>query len=427
MRFRRTRIATGLALAGAASLAHAAGFALIEQNASGLGNAYAGQAAAASDASTIFFNPAGMGVLADSQLAIAANLIKPSARFRDGGALAAPLQALGGTGGDAGSLAMVPNAYYVHPMSRELAFGVGVNVPFGLKTEYDAGWMGRFQAVTSEVKTVNLNPSMSYRLSDQVLVGLGLNAQYIEATLTNMVNYSALAGGALGPGLEGLAKVKGDDYGWGYNLGVLFELGDTRIGAAYRSEIDYTLEGRVAFADLPLAMATHPALQAGPVRARVTMPSTASLSLLHRLSPSLDLLADVTWTGWSAFDVLTVHRTSGEVVSSTTENWRDNWRYALGVTWHRDRSWSWRAGLAYDQTPVEDAFRTARIPDESRTWVALGGQYRLSATAALDFGYAHLFVDGARIDDANGAGAGTLLGRYDNAVNILSVQYSQKF
>lgn len=426
MLFRVNRLTAGLALAGCANLAQAAGFALIEQNASGLGNAYAGQAAAALDASTVFFNPAGMGLLPDSQLVVAGNLIRPSAEFQNGGSTAAPLQTLGSTGGDAGGLGFVPNLYYVAPVNQDLSFGIGLNAPFGLKTEYDQTWMGRFQAVTSEVKTINLNPSLSYKLNDTVLLGIGLSVQYIDAKLTNMVNYSALAGGVLGANLQGVADVEGDDYGWGYNLGALFNLGDTRVGIAYRSEVDYTLEGEVSFANVPAPMAGNALLQTGPVTADVTMPASASLSLFHKLSPGVDVLADITWTGWSSFDVLTVRRTSGTVVSATNENWQDSWRYSLGVTWHQDAAWTWRAGVAYDETPVEDAFRTARIPDNSRTWVALGGQYRLSGKTALDFGYAYLFVEDASINSTV-AGAGTLRGNYENSVNILSVQYTHNF
>ena len=426
MSHRVNRLTASLVLAGWSQLAHAAGFALIEQNASGLGNAYAGQAAAATDASTVFFNPAGMGLLPGSQLVVAGNLIKPSAEFQNGGSTAAPLQTLGDTGGDAGGLGFVPNLYYVTPVNQDLSFGIGLNAPFGLKTEYDQSWMGRFQAVTSEVKTINLNPSLSYKLNETVLLGLGLSAQYIDAKLTNMVNYSALAGGALGANLQGVADVEGDDYGWGYNLGALFNLGNTRVGIAYRSEVDYTLEGDVSFANVPAPMAGNALLQTGSVTADVTMPASASLSLFHKLSPGVDVLADITWTGWSSFDVLTVRRTSGTVVSSTNENWQDSWRYSLGVTWHQDAAWTWRAGVAYDETPVEDAYRTPRIPDESRTWVALGGQYRLSGKSALDFGYAYLFVEDASINSTV-AGAGTLLGNYDNSVNILSAQYTYTF
>jgi len=425
MSHRIHRLAAGLALAGCANFSHAAGFALIEQNASGLGNAYAGAAAVAQDASTVFFNPAGMGLLPDSQLVVAGNLINPSAEFRNGGSTAAPLQMLGDGGGDAGSLAFVPNFYYVYPINKKLALGMGVNAPFGLKTEYDQTWMGRFQAVTSEVKTINVNPSLSYKLNDSVFLGIGLSAQYVNAKLTNMVNYSALAGGALGANLEGLADVEGNDYGWGYNLGALFNLGNTRIGISYRSEIDYTLEGNVSFANVPAPMAGNALLQTGPVTADVTMPASASLSLFHKLNTSVDLLADITWTGWSTFDALTVRRTSGTVVSSTTENWKDILRYSLGATWHMSDQLSLRGGVAYDEAPVSDLYRTPRIPDGARTWVAVGGQYRLSRQSVVDFGYAHLFVDDVGLSSTGGGT--TLSGNYDSQVDILSAQLTLNF
>src|SRR5512143_2449587 len=157
--FPRKRLVLGLALAGFADLTQAAGFALVEQNASGLGNAYAGAAAVAEDASTIFFNPAGMTRLPDRQIVVVGHLIKPGTEFSG---TVSP--AIGGSeGGDAGSWSFVPNAYFAYRLTPKVHLGVGLNSPFGLKTEYDPGWIGRYQAIKSEVKTVNLNPSIAYK------------------------------------------------------------------------------------------------------------------------------------------------------------------------------------------------------------------------------------------------------------------------
>lgn len=403
-----SRLATALALAGVSSLCHAAGFALIEQNASGLGNAYAGQAAVAADASTVFFNPAGMSLLPDSQLVVAGNLIKPSAKFS--GTVTAPFPVGGGDGGDAGDWALVPNFYYTYRLSPALTLGVGLNSPFGLKTEYDSDWMGRYQAIKSELKTVNLNPSIAYKVSDTFSVGAGFSVQWIQAELTNNIPI-------IPPGIFPQIQIKGDDYGWGYNLGALWQpAAATRVGLTYRSEIDFTVDAN--------SKTSNPSVGAlnGPVTADITMPASASLSLVQKLDSKWDLLADVTWTGWSSFDKLAI---KGTVNKTTQENWQDTWRYSLGVTWHQDAAWSWRAGVAYDETPVEDAFRTARIPDSNRTWLALGGQYRLSDKSVLDFGYAYLFMEDASINKLDN---GTLLkGSYDNSVNILSAQYTYTF
>ena len=402
MLLRFNRLTIGLALAGCANLAHAAGFALIEQNASGLGNAYAGQAASAQDASTIFFNPAGMTLLPDSQLVLAGSLIYPQAEFT--GTVSPAIG--GGNGGDAGDLAFVPNAYFAYRVSPDLHVGVGLGAPFGLKTEYDSSWKGRTQAIKSELKTININPSIAWKASDSLSLGAGVSFQYAEATLTNFA------------GAPGVATVESDDTGWGFNLGALWQMSDaTRIGFAYRSEVDQALEGDVTFSAV--------AALNGPVSADVTLPDSASLSLFHKLDARWELLADITWTGWSDFDELRIVRTSGALVSVTPENWDDSYRYSLGANYHLDDKLTLRGGLAYDETPVSDAYRTARIPDESRTWLALGAQYRLSDKSALDFGYAHLFIDDARINKTdNGV---TLSGTYESSVDLLSAQLTLDF
>jgi long-chain fatty acid transport protein len=405
MSHRINRVAAGLILAGCTQLAHAAGFALIEQNASGLGNAYAGAAAVAEDASTIFFNPAGMTLLPDRQVVVAGHLIKPEMEFS--GTVTPAIG--GGQGGDAGDLAFAPNAYFAYRLTPDLHLGLGLNSPFGLKTEYDADWIGRFQAIESEVTTVNLNPSIAYKVSDAFSVGAGLNVQWIEATLTNRIS-------PLVPTSH--IEIQGDDYGWGFNLGALWQISpDSRIGLAYRSEVDYTLEGSATVSNFPLP--------SGPVTADITLPDSASLSLFHKLSPKWDLLADLTWTGWSDFDKLAIYRTSGALLSSTPENWEDILRYSLGATWHMSDKLSLRGGVAYDEAPVSDADRTPRIPDGSRTWLAVGGQYRLSEKSALDFGYAHLFVNDPGLQSTGGGT--TLTGEYDSQVDILSAQYTHSF
>lgn len=389
----------GLALIGFSGLVHAAGFALVEQNASGLGNAYAGQAAVAADASTIFFNPAGMTLLPDRQLVVAGHLIKPQAEFSGSSNIG------GGNGGDAGSLAVVPNGYFVYRLTPEVHVGIGMNAPFGLKTEYDSTWAGRTQAVKSELKTVNLNPSIAWKANESLSLGAGLSIQYAQATLTNQT------GG-------GLLTVKGDNYSWGFNLGALWQLSDaTRIGLAYRSEVDQKLEGTAEFS-VVTALNT-------PVTASVTLPDSASLSLVHQLNPRLELLADMTWTGWSDFDELRIVRAAGTTLGVTPENWNDSYRYSVGANYRLNDKVILRSGVAYDETPVSDAFRTARIPDESRTWLSFGAQYRLSSKSTIDVGYAHLFVEDARINKTE-SGV-TLAGTYEASVDILSAQLTHNF
>ncbi|MDD3529599.1 MAG: outer membrane protein transport protein [Gallionellaceae bacterium] len=396
-----------LALAGLWCMvggAQGAGFALIEQNASGLGNAYAGQAAVAEDASTVFFNPAGMSRLEGKQVVVAAHYIRPAAEFSG----ASTPSFVTATGGDAGKPALVPNAYYVMGLSERLRFGLGLNGPFGLATEYDTPWAGQTQAILSDVKTYNVNPSLSWQVNDRVAVGIGLDWQRIKAKLTSAAH----------PVVPAVVTMKGDDDSWGWNAGVLFTLDeDTRVGVNFRSEVEHALTGTLA----------TPTPAVYPVQADLTLPATASVSLFRRLTPAWDLLADLTWTGWGSFDELRVrHAGSGATLSLVDESWDDTWRVSVGANYHAGDRLTWRFGVAYDQTPVPDAVhRTPRIPDEDRTWLAVGGQYRVSGQGRVDFGYAHLFVKDARIAHTeNGIALG---GVYDNQVDIVSVQYTHTF
>src|SRR6202040_3791355 len=242
-RFRRTRLATAVGsavlslAAGHAGVAYGSAFALQEQSGSGWGNAFAGGAAAAEDAATIFTNPAGMSRLTNMQVVGAGSLICLQAKFSDNGSLPAAFQTLGGNGGDAGSCNVVPALYLAAPINSQWSVGIGANVPFGLKTEYDSDWIGRFQAVKSKIETINVNPAVSFKASDMVTIGGGANYQHIKAGLTPRVNYAgaiaqAAAIGqvppaAAGPiraayaGAQSDVRINGNDGAWGWNIGVL--------------------------------------------------------------------------------------------------------------------------------------------------------------------------------------------------------------
>jgi long-chain fatty acid transport protein len=457
---RRRALHLGIALSFASSSAFASGFALLEQSGSRLGTAFAGTAAAADDASTIFFNPAGLAKLEGTQLLVVASGVSISSEFNDSGSRTALGQPLGGEGGDAGDWNAVPALYLALPLNEQFAFGFGVNAPFGLKTEYDNGWMGRFQALNSEVKTYNFNPSLSWRVNEQLSFGVGANYQRIQAELTNSLNYTAVVAQALqgrvqagllpasqlqplinaNAGLEGATAVRGDDASWGFNVGMLYEFSaDTRIGLSYRSGVDYTLEGAVRFAPpsttnlvgapiIAAVSAPGGQLANGPVRLDLELPDSATASLYHRMG-KVELMADVAWTGWSSIQELRIVRNDGTELSVTPELWEDTMRYALGATYQISDAIKLRGGVAFDETNVPDSNRTARLPDADRKWVALGAQWNPGGSFVVDVGYAHLFVDDAPLNqnDGNELARGLLLGEQQSSIDIVSAQLSYKF
>jgi long-chain fatty acid transport protein len=429
--------------------AAAAGYSLIEQSGSGMGNAYAGGAASAEDASTIYYNPAGMSRLKGKQVAVALHAIRPSAKFTDtGSAIATAQTTLGNSGGDPGDWGYVPNGYFSMEIDPAMQFGMGVNVPFGLQTSYDPAWIGRFQATKSKIQTINVNPALSYRVSDTLTLGAGLNYQTIDGELSSMTNYSAAAGavaavlpagpartaflGIAASGASGVGTVTGRDSAWGYNFGILLDATpQTRIGLAYRSTINYTLTGNVTFASRPALL--DGVVRDGAVSLNVKMPDTFSASMFHQIDDKWDVMADATWTGWSVFKQLKIDRDTGANLVLVQENWKDTVRIAVGGNYHYNEQWTSRMGLAYDQTPVPDANRTARIPDQNRIWLSFGGQYKPSKDSAIDVAYTHLFIANASINDVQNVAAaakanGNLVGTYGSiATNILSVQYTYGF
>ncbi|MBT8340672.1 MAG: hypothetical protein HKP58_07605 [Desulfatitalea sp.] len=431
---------------------HAGGFALTEKGVKGQGTSYSGGAAAAQDASTIYWNPAGMTRLETNEAAAALLMIKPSFTFKGESAtnlLGAPIQPAGADGGDAGFYNYVPNLFLSYHINEKWVAGLGVVVPFGLGTEYDANWVGRYHTVKSNILSFDINPSVAWRINDQWSVGAGVSFQYLSAELTNAIDFglaSALspALGAAFPGLtpstpgsDGFAKLEGESWAYGFNLGVLVELsGDSRIGLSYRSQVQHDVDGNTEFTDPAGATGISLAAFGGnqDSEAKIDLPATASLSAYHQINVQWAVMADITWTGWNSMEELKVTSNGGAPDSITTLNWEDTWRMAAGVNWFYSEAWTFRSGLAYDPTPVPNAEeRTPRVPDEDRFWLSMGGTRRLTPSLSLDFAATYLWtLDNPELNKVATATnennlRGNLKGSYDADSIILGVQLNYLF
>lgn len=417
-------LAIAAAFSGLASNAGAGGFAIGTQSGSGTGNAFAGGAAAADDASVAWSNPAGMTLLpAGKQVSGALHILKPSFKFSNTGSTGVFLAPGTGDGGDGGDWAFVPNGFFSMDINPQWRLGFALNVPFGLKTDYDGGWRGALTALKSEIKTVNLNPSIAYKISDAFSIGAGVSLQRLDAKLSSFSGVAAL----------GNVTLDADDIGYGFNVGLMFQPAPgTRIGVSYRSSIKYDLEGTGTFSG-----AAGAAFNSG-IRADLRVPESVSLSMVHAITPRWDLMADVTWTKWSRLQQLVVTRTSasaggaaGSQLTALGFQWDDTWRFGVGANYKVNDQMKLRFGLAFDETPTNDAFRTPRLPDQDRTWIALGMQYRVSKAGVIDWGYAHEFIRDANVNvPAVGTAcvpAGCLTGTFKNKADIFSLQYSHTF
>jgi long-chain fatty acid transport protein len=454
--------ALAVAIAGISAPASAAFFALAEQNASGIGTAYAGGAAIAEDASTVWFNPAGMTRLDRPQLVVSGHYIDPSFKATVNSASSVNAGALpsfpigGGAGKDPGESAFVPNFYYTHPITKEFSLGAGVNAPFGLTTEYDSTWAGRYHAIKSDIKAINYNVSGAYKFSDVLSGGVGVNYQTFKAELTQAVDFATLcslagqsgtcgAGAGFTPGTnDGSGKVTADSNAWGYNLGLLAQLpNDFRVGFAYRSEMKQKLSGNFD-ATVPTPAGVPGIATAGVAaalgitdsgaKADVTLPSSWSVSAYQQIG-QWALMADITRTNWSSLPELRIKFDSTQADSVVTLNLKDSYRTSIGATYKPNDAWTLRAGLAYDQSPVVNAAdRTPRLPDADRTWYAIGAGWKASPSLKFDFGYVYIKVDDAPVRKTASAAPpnenlsrGNLSVDYTGTIQVFSAQASWTF
>ena len=461
--FRLMAVAATLALALSPSAVLASGFQLVEQNGSGLGNAFSGQAAGVKDASAIFFNPAALTGLEGGNLVISVEPIIPSQTFTDTGSTPPYLPglpplpiSLGGTGGDAGGLTPVPNGYFSYQVSNNWWLGVGVNIPFGLTTEWESDWMGRFHGIKSSIHAINVNPTVAVKLG-ALSLGAGVNWQQFDAELTQNTAYGGAAfgaafqaggaaaaggilaqiGGPAGLAMEGLTSLDGDSTAWGWNAGALLEVGEGgKLAVSYRSAVKHDLEGTITFDGAPtfveqgpigpIGAALNGAFASGPITAAVELPETLSIAAAFE-GEKVEVLADWTWTGWSSIPSLDVIRDTGQDVTSLVLEFQDTWRAGLGVNYKLNEAWKLRLGTAYDKSPVQDEYRTPRLPGNDRIWLATGLEWRLNEKNRLDFGYAYLIIDDAPSSLTNDPLKGDLVGSYTSSVNILALQYTLAF
>lgn len=409
----------GLMVLLAGGPAAASGFQLKEQSAEGLGNAYAGSTAKAYDPSTAFFNPAGMTRLSGHHTMATGAYIMPTAEFSGTATFGGGLPFDGGTGGDAAEDAFIPATYGVFSLSDDLKLGLAVNVPFGMSTSYDPTWRGRYHALDSYLQATSLMPSLAYRVTDGLSVSAGPILQYTSVRMTTAVSNMGIVMH------DGQQKLTGEDVGFGYNVAALYEFNDrTRVGVNYRSRIAHTFEGETRYSHVHPVISAAGGLLNSDATAELTTPDVLSVGAYHELTPEWAVTADVAWTNWSLFEELAIDNAVGTDLY-TDESWHDTVFAAIGALYRPTESWTLRAGLAYDMSPIPDSHRTARIPGADRYWLAGGVSYHVDDWLKVDFGYTHIFVEDASIDETNRTGR--LVGTYENGIDIVTLGASLRF
>jgi long-chain fatty acid transport protein len=370
----------------------AGGFAVREQSAKGQGASFAGVAAGSGGLSSLFWNPAisseyiQFGFISDSNT----TLIAPNSKSDLGS-------------GNIGRLALAPASYASYGLTDEITIAASLNAPLGLTTDAKDGWAGDAHGDRSKVTTYNFSPSASYKLNDMISFGLGAQIEYMDVELTSRVP---------GSGFK-FFDAHGNDIGFGFTAGVLFQPTETTdIGIGYRSSISHILKGDAQV--VPLGFD-------GDIRAKFTSPETVTFGIRQQLTDDLTLLGGVEWANWSRFKELRIKDTSGATKGLNSYKWKDGWFISAGAEYAYNDALMLRAGAAYEKSPVPDATRTPRVPDNDRYWLSLGASYKLNDSFTANLAYSHVFMKDGDVNIAAGGGLPALNTSFKQHIDIVSV------
>jgi long-chain fatty acid transport protein len=413
----------GCALVALATQVHASAFAVRENSTEGVATVFSGDVSAADSAATAYNNPAGMTQLHGHQIEIGAVAVFPTINFH-GSATTAGTPTPGNNGNNAGRAAAAPNLYGVLDLSDQIKLGIAVNAPFALVVKNNAGWYGRYLAIDSAVMSTNINPSVAYKVNDKISLGAGVSAQWLRGTLSQGFNQSALGAP------DALVRFKGDNWGFGYNFGALFKpLEGTQIGATYRSKVAHQLNGDLDF--LRIAAPLAGTLQSGTAKANFDMPASATVGITQAVTPLLKVSLTAQWTQWSSIKFLNFQ--SRTATAPLNLAFSDTWFTSIGASYQWNDALTLRGGIGWDQSPVDNRYRTVSIPDQDRYMVGLGFGYKITSALTLDGAYAHYFASHASMNgsinntDNNPFGATVLNGTYQLSLDYVSASLRYAF
>lgn len=381
----------------------ASGYQLTEYSTVGVGRSFAGAGVVGDDYSAVSYNPAGIKLPRTNGIQLGASTVGIRSSVT-------------GTSvtGESGKtrpyiVRVLPQVYAQYHLTDKLSTAFGIYTPFGLATDYKNCWFGKHEALRSEIKAVNIGPGLAYQLTPWLTIGASVNLQYASANLTNQH-----------PSL-GKATLEGDDLGVNYVLGMMVEpTSTTRLGLSWRSKVTHKLKGDLSF--------TRSSAYDQDIYAKITTPEMVILSGYQQLNDKWGLSGTVKWTRWQQFKELDIYTQNHQLVSSTSEHWRNTWFYSLGADYKYTDKITLRFGSAYDQSTVNSTYRTARIPDGRRIWASFGASYQTGAWE-FDAGFAHLFIKKVTARNAGNVG-GTMQKthlRYGSSANIFSLSARYTF
>lgn len=422
-----------------ASLVYAEGFYIDPQSAEGMGVSQAGIPTGYRDGSSSFYNPAALVLHSSSQVSFQGHYLHANARFKDEGSSVLGVPNRGSSDNDGGREAFFPTTYGVIPLTSSVVLGGFINTPFGLGTKYSNDWVGRYQNVETEMRTVNVGGSLGVELGSGLSVGGGLSALYADVLLSTAIDFGAITALTAGPEVanslgispqnaDGAVRIRASDWGLGWNLGALYRFGEQdkyRVGISYRGpteinfhggSVDYTVPSSVSGILPPGAFTSTQA------RSSITLPESLSLGTRIPITESIVFLQQSTWTRWSRAQNISIsfENTAQPPIREELE-WNDSWLHSVGLLFNVTSQFDISLGGAYEDGVVPSARRRSpRLPTSDGVWATLGAGYRLpDSKVQLNVAYARLDFRGGAADSSGPTGD-RMVGSWDSLNQALS-------
>ncbi|MHA2769152.1 outer membrane protein transport protein [Vibrio harveyi] len=435
MKTNKTLLSTAVAfgLLSTSGVANAAGFQLAEYSATGLGRAYAGEAAMADNASAQWRNPAMLTYLEGTQVSVGAIYVNPNIDVE--GNVNFYGKDIPASSDDFAHDAIIPNFYLSHQYNEKFALGLAFGTNYGMETDLGKDFSASHFGNEASVTTMEANLNAAYKLNDALSIGGGI--RYImgegsfgaTAPKNNVVAVHPTLGPISVPQGTTLKYMEGDDTAWGWQVGTAWQINqDNRIGFTYKSEVDLKLEGYAEGLGFGLKSRDNGYMN-------LSLPATAELASFHQLTDQLALHASINWTDWSSFEKLEAHMETAGTQMVKVENWEDNYRFAVGATYQLQPKLALRTGIAYDTSAVSDKNRTITIPETDRTWLSIGATYDWTKDFSLDAGFTYIIAKDAPITESRGYESddkaedvgGKFVGETTGNVWLIGVQANYKF
>ncbi|MGR5151765.1 outer membrane protein transport protein [Photobacterium swingsii] len=411
---------------GVSTNATAAGFQLAEYSATGLGRAFAGEAAMADNASAQFRNPAMLSYLEGTQVSTGAIYVDPNVDVK--GELSLDQMKIPTEAKDIAKSAVIPNFYLSHQVNDQLFVGLAFSTNYGMETELGDEFLATQFGSEAKVHSIEINPNLAYKINEQFTVGAGVRYVMGEGHFGAVTPTDIKKGPMTIPKGTNLKYMEGKDSAWGWQLGAAWQINDSnRVGFNYRSAVDLNLEGHAEGLSFnPMNPEQH-----FDGSMELSLPATAELASFHQLTDKVAVHASINWTDWSSFEKLEadIPSLSNDKVLIKQENWKDNYRFALGSTYQLNQAVVLRTGVAYDMAAVDDENRTQTIPETDRIWLSLGAGYQVTKDFNLDAGFTYIFAKDASMTESEPGheDLGQFTGETTGNVWLLGVQASYRF